>query len=127
MTHESKHFVLFPQAFSCLEPCLVCSKSSERIDRNWIPVLVDFCLRSSRSSFKVNNDDDTILGEYVDLRSTEGVGLSSYFTNEETDSEKVRVLPKVIQLVNGSVRTQTVAPFLSIANRSKKGRKGSWK
>lgn len=127
MTHESKHFVLSPQAFSCLEPCLVCSKSSKPICRNWIPVLVDFRLSSSRASFKVNNDDDTILGEYVDLRSTKGVGLSSYFTNEEPDSEKVRGLPKVIQLVSGSVRTQTVASFLSIANRSKKGRKDAWK
>lgn len=40
-----------------------------------------------------------------------------YFTNEETGSEKVRILPKVIQFVSGRVRTQTVASFLSIANR----------
>lgn len=50
-----------------------------------------------------------------------------YFTNEETGSEKVRILPKVIQFVSGRVRTQTVASFLSIANRSRKGGKDSWK
>ena len=54
-------------------------------------------------------------------------GVIVILANEETGSEKVRVLVKVIQFVSGRARTHTKASSHSPGTRSRKDRKGFWK